>query len=531
MMKIPFVGLILVVAAAVLGEAGGASDFELTLRHRAKGDDASDKFVLEERRESWEPSETAVIVCDMWDAHHCLNATWRGAEMVPRINAVLGYARDHGALIIHAPSSCMDFYKDHPARVRAQEVPRAANLPEGIDQWMHWIDDEEEQAQYPIDHSDGGEDDDPEDHAAWAKALEERGRDPGSAWIRQAEGLTIDPERDAITDQGTETWNLLESKGIKNVILLGVHTNMCVLGRPFGLRQMAKNGKNVVLMRDMTDTMYNPKMPPYVSHFRGTDLVVAHVEKYVCPTITSDQLLGGAPFHFKKDSRKDAVFLIGEKEYKTKDTLPAFAESQLADDFRIHVIHADPSDKNRFPGIEALREADVLCLSVRRRALPVEQLEVVKIFVAEGNPVIGLRTASHAFSLKGAPPADGHATWERFDGAVLGGSYHGHHGSQVPTFAWVAESGREHAILEGVTRNEFPTGGSLYRVLPLAENAQILLMGRAGDLQPHQPVAWVRRTQSGSRVFCTSLGHVKDFQNGDFVRMLKNAFHWAVEMP
>ena len=63
---------------------------------------------------------------------------------------------------------------------------------------------------------------------------------------------------DAISDSGVEIWNLLEERGINNVILLGVHTNMCVLGRPFGLRQMAKNGKNVVLMRDMTDTMYNP---------------------------------------------------------------------------------------------------------------------------------------------------------------------------------------------------------------------------------------------------------------------------------
>ena len=87
------------------------------------------------------------------------------------------------------------------------------------------------------------------------------------------------------------------------MILLGVHTNMCVLGRPFGLRQMAKNGKNVVLMRDMTDTMYNPERWPYVSHFDGTDLIVEHIEKFVCPTITSVDFLGGEPFRFKNDRR------------------------------------------------------------------------------------------------------------------------------------------------------------------------------------------------------------------------------------
>ena len=116
------------------------------------------------------------------------------------------------------------------------------------------------------------------------------------------EALEIHP-KDAITDDGKQVWNLLEQNHVKNVIVLGVHTNMCVLGRPFGLRQMAKNGKDVVLMRDMTDTMYNPQMWPYVDHFRGTELIVEHIEKYVCPTITSADLLGGNPFHFKGDSR------------------------------------------------------------------------------------------------------------------------------------------------------------------------------------------------------------------------------------
>ena len=126
------------------------------------------------------------------------------------------------------------------------------------------------------------------------------GRNPKAPWKSQHAGLTI-RDSDAISDSGVEIWNLLESRKINNVILLGVHTNMCVLGRPFGLRQMAKNGKNVVLMRDMTDTMYNPQKAPYVSHFKGTELIVEHIEKYVCPTITSDQIVGGKPFRFKGD--------------------------------------------------------------------------------------------------------------------------------------------------------------------------------------------------------------------------------------
>ena len=110
-------------------------------------------------------------------------------------------------------------------------------------------------------------------------------------------------EGDAITDNGQETWNLLAERRIENVILCGVHLNMCVLGRPFGIRQMVKQGKNVALVRDMTDTMYNPQRPPGADHFTGTDLVVAHVEKYWCPSFTSADLTGGKSFRFAEDSR------------------------------------------------------------------------------------------------------------------------------------------------------------------------------------------------------------------------------------
>jgi hypothetical protein len=76
-----------------------------------------------------------------------------------------------------------------------------------------------------------------------------------------------------------------------------------VLGRPFAIRQLVRLGFDVVLVRDMTDTMYNSQKKPFVDHFTGTDLVVEHVEKYWCPTITSVDLVGGAPFRFKEDKR------------------------------------------------------------------------------------------------------------------------------------------------------------------------------------------------------------------------------------
>jgi nicotinamidase-related amidase len=280
-------------------EPAAAGGLHLVLRDRVPAQADAGRYEVRERARRWEPRKTAIIICDMWDLHHCKRAVERVREMAPRMNAVSARAREMGVLIIHAPSSCMAPYEDTPMRRRAREAPRAKNLPRDIGSWCPKI-PAEEKGRYPIDQSDGGEDDEPAEHAAWAAKLQAQGRNPRAPWKSQIDLLKMD-ERDAVSDSGVEIWNLLEARGIGHVILTGVHTNMCVLGRPFGLRQMAKNGKNVVLLRDLTDTMYNPARWPHVSHFRGTELIVEHIEKFVCPTITSDQILGGKPFRFRGD--------------------------------------------------------------------------------------------------------------------------------------------------------------------------------------------------------------------------------------
>jgi nicotinamidase-related amidase len=280
-------------------QPGSGEPLNISLRDRVPSAANPERYDVRERAERWDPAKTAIIVCDMWDLHHCKRAVDRVGELAPRMNEVLIKARDRGVLIIHAPSSCMAAYENTPMRQRAKSAPTAKNLPKDIASWCNKI-PAEEKGKYPIDQSDGGEDDEPAEHAAWVAKLTALGRNPKAPWKSQIDVLKMD-ERDAVSDSGVEIWNLLEQRGIGNVILMGVHTNMCVLGRPFGLRQMAKNGKHVVLMRDLTDTMYNPARWPYVSHFRGTDLIVEHIEKFVCPTVTSDQILGGKPFCFKGD--------------------------------------------------------------------------------------------------------------------------------------------------------------------------------------------------------------------------------------
>ena len=111
---------------------------------------------------------------------------------------------------------------------------------------------------------------------------------------RQHGGLDI-TDYDGVSDRGQEIFNFCEQEGIKNIVLMGVHTNMCVLGRSFGIRQMVKLGKNVVLARDLTDAMYDPRQPPYVSHARGTAMVIEHIEKYWCPSILGGDLTAVVP--------------------------------------------------------------------------------------------------------------------------------------------------------------------------------------------------------------------------------------------
>ena len=249
------------------------------------------------------------------------------------------------------------------------------------------------------------------------------------------------------------------------MILLGVHTNMCVLGRPFGLRQMAKNGKNVVLMRDMTDTMYNPERWPYVTHFIGTELIVEHIEKFVCPTITSVDFLGGEPFRFKND-RRAILMVIGEDEYKTELTLPAFARQELEPrGFQVELVQADPADKNNFPGLaQAVARSDLVLISIRRRTPPHEQLNAIRAHLAAGKPLVGIRTASHAFARRdqSAPLANGAATWPEFDPEVLGGHYTGHHGVGPKVATAVAPGAERHPILRGVDLTRLLSNGSLY---------------------------------------------------------------------
>jgi len=226
------------------------------------------------------------------------------------------------------------------------------------------------------------------------------------------------------------------------------------------------------------------------------------------------------------------VFLIGEDEYKTWETLPEFAKTDLEPlGHKFTIIHADSVDKNHFPGIvEALRGADALMVSVRRRTPHKEELEALQRFVAEGKPVVGIRTASHAFALlpKATLSDPALAIWQEFDSAILGGNYAGHHRGEDKTSIGVAPGAEKHAILTELSLSGLVGNGTLYKNSPLAGDSTPLLIGSIPN-QPAEPVAWTHLAgPRKARVFYTSLGHPDDFKNAEFRRLLRNGFAWAL---
>jgi nicotinamidase-related amidase len=209
---------------------------------------------------------TALLLCDVWDDHWSRGASERVDAMVPRMNAVVHALRDRGVLLIHAPSGTMSYYADTPARKRLLAAPYVDPPP-------------------PVEHADPPLPIDDSDHGSDTEEIA-----PHTAWQRQHPGIDIDQEKDGISDDGAQIYAFLQLHGIQHLLIAGVHTNMCILNRSFGIKAMVKWRVDTMLVRDLTDAMYNPAMPPYVSHDQGTQLVIEYIEKFWCPTVHSQDL-------------------------------------------------------------------------------------------------------------------------------------------------------------------------------------------------------------------------------------------------
>jgi nicotinamidase-related amidase len=252
-------------AALALSATAAEPVLRLDLRSRVEAFKGSGDWQEVRFTQDLPVPKTAIVICDMWDRHWCAGATRRVDEMVGRMDRLVEKARAAGIPIVHAPSDTMEFYKDFPQRRRMLEIPKIA-MPEPLGL---------ADPPLPIDDKSGGCD---------------TGEKSFKAWTRQHPGIRI-AENDVVSDRGDEIYSLLRRRGIGTLLVMGVHTNMCILNRSFAIKRMTNLGIRCVLVRDLTDAMYDPKDRPWVSHEEGTQLVIQHIEKYWCPTALSADIL------------------------------------------------------------------------------------------------------------------------------------------------------------------------------------------------------------------------------------------------
>lgn len=254
---------------------------------------------------------------------------------------------------------------------------------------------------------------------------------------------------------------------------------------------------------------------------------------------------------------KHIVLISGDEEYRSEEALPMLAQLLATRfGFTSTVLFSldpengeiDPNQQSNIPGLHALENADLMVISTRFRALPTEQMRYIDDYLMAGKPVIGLRTATHAFHYKNKE--DQYARydfqsqvpgWENgFGKLVLGEtwvSHHGDHGSEG-TRAVISGEHAAHPVLKGVADIWGPT--DVYTIGALGD-ASVLLYGKStSGMQADapintekevMPIAWTRAYQlpggTPGKAFTTTMGASVDFESADLRRLLVNACFWA----
>ena len=272
-------------------------------------------------------------------------------------------------------------------------------------------------------------------------------------------------------------------------------------------------------------------------------------------------LAGGTAAADLPGKGKHVVLISGDEEYRSEEALPQLARILTTHHgFPCTVLFAvgkdgtiDPNRSDNIPGLDALRKADLMIIATRFRDLPDDQMKEIVDYVESGRPVIGLRTATHAFSIKGAKTYARYSfnskEWDGgFGRQVLGETWvnhHGHHGVEG-TVGKIAPGAEAHPILKGIKDGDIYGPTDVYTVnLPLPGNSKPLVLGQVvADLtatgrpvegiknDPMMPVAWVKTFTGSSgkpaRVFTTTMGAATDLISPGTRRMLVNATYWAV---
>ncbi len=245
------------------------------------------------------------------------------------------------------------------------------------------------------------------------------------------------------------------------------------------------------------------------------------IQEGVCHSITSEM----------ESARKaKIVFLITEDplNYEAHKTIPVFAE-KIRKEYGYEVtilLGSGPHGAYRFPDIHKVEDASLLVIFSRRIAIPHDQMAVIKNYLSKGKPLIGIRTANHAFTNR-TKIEQGFEDWPEFVADILGCENRGYGPEQLGIEVTVNEAALHHPILKGVEQKQWNSDGNIYKVAPLLDsNAKVLLTGKVGDIT--EPIAWIRKAGK-SKVFYTSLGYPTDFSSTPFLKLLENAIQWSLD--
>lgn len=231
------------------------------------------------------------------------------------------------------------------------------------------------------------------------------------------------------------------------------------------------------------------------------------------------------------DPKPNIVFLVSKDplNYEAHLTIPRYAETlNKTDQFNVKVLEAEGErTRAHIPDIQAIKKADLLVVFCRRLALKPGQMDIIKNYVKNGNPVVGIRTANHGFSIRDGL-SDGYVDWWDFVPVVLGGKNRGYEPEELGTRLSVVKENKHHEVLKGIRANGWKSNGQVYKMKPLLDQqATILLTGSTENVT--EPSAWTRTTKYGGKVFYTALGYPDDFDNPKFVTLLTNGIKWALK--
>ncbi|MEP7257717.1 MAG: ThuA domain-containing protein [Flavitalea sp.] len=227
--------------------------------------------------------------------------------------------------------------------------------------------------------------------------------------------------------------------------------------------------------------------------------------------------------------KKKIVFLITKDpdNYEADKTVPLFADMlhREYDYAAIVLLGEGAHGAYRYPHMEIINDADLVVVFARRIALPYEQINIVKKYLSSGKPLVGIRTANHAFTVR-EKVEEGYEDWPEFVADILGCENRGYGPVEPGIEVSVVAGSANHPILKNVHPQPWHSKGNGYLVAPLLDDeARVLLEAKVNDII--QPVAWTR-TAGKSKIFYTSLGFPADFQSPQFTALLVGGIQWAL---